>query len=858
MFPYKVSVVIPVYNKEKYISQCLDSLMNQTLSRDSFEILCINDGSTDRSADIIKKHISTAKNIKLFNQENKGVSSARNKGILQASGKYILFLDADDRISNNTLADIVTFFDEVENEVDLVTYNIFYENKGKLTKGKRGDHLKQNCVIDISREYDIAQTTMNICIKNNKKQLFDESLNIYEDQLFITSILQDKSKIGWCNTAKYIYNRDGSDTRILNYPLYSYTQLIYYYKNLLKIGSINSDMDCYCKTLILYNMSWRLKGDYLFPYHITDGKESFDEDMQYILNNIDNNLIVKTKWLLPEHKTYLLSLKQEKRVFPIIKNNAWWLCDTNGDLLEEKKIGLVIERERINGTTLQLIGFLKSSLFSFTDKPTLWMYVNKQKISVDLYESANSCFNTKIKTNIFWGFEIKHPIQPGDSITFKVCIDEKIFDINFWFRQWNNINSVTKNFIHFSSPVSVEYSNGRLLCHAYDDIRNKHINKLKALRKKSFGRYCLYILAKSVKKFSIWLYSDSINVFDNAYLQFKHDIKKKDGIWRFYIYSGDKEELRKYFSLWERFFCIKHKSLFHRILFIASHKILTSYGGTTPFIPYTKAFAIYNDIINFETIYLQHGVMHADCAYLYAKDRSPFIDRIIASTHFETKYFKEVLHFKQNDIIPSCMPRFSTLKVSEPEKRNTVLFAPSWRLYLVRRAKDGFKWEATDSFTESDFYKETAAFLTDPALPSLLRRNNIRLDIKLHPNFYMYKELLRPKSDLIEMKDQVSPGDYSCLITDFSSFQFDFIYLEIPVIYFIPDAIQIQSGLHSYRKLIHPPQDTGPVTHTATELLAALERTLSNPSASKAPDLFLPHKKDICENIYQHVMRLEK
>lgn len=54
MFPYKVSVVIPVYNKEKYISQCLDSLMNQTLSRDSFEILCINDGSTDRSADIIK------------------------------------------------------------------------------------------------------------------------------------------------------------------------------------------------------------------------------------------------------------------------------------------------------------------------------------------------------------------------------------------------------------------------------------------------------------------------------------------------------------------------------------------------------------------------------------------------------------------------------------------------------------------------------------------------------------------------------------------------------------------------------------------------------------------------------------
>ena len=90
----KVSVVIPVYNAEKYLCECLDSAAGQTL-RD-VEILCIDDGSTDNSAAVVAQYIKKDPRIRLIRQENSGSGAARNRGIRTARGEYIAFLDADD------------------------------------------------------------------------------------------------------------------------------------------------------------------------------------------------------------------------------------------------------------------------------------------------------------------------------------------------------------------------------------------------------------------------------------------------------------------------------------------------------------------------------------------------------------------------------------------------------------------------------------------------------------------------------------------------------------------------------------------------------------------------------------------
>lgn len=97
----KVSVIIPVYNVEKYLSQCLDSLVNQTLS--DIEIICIDDGSSDKSFEILQEYANKDSRIKIFKQENQGAAVARNNGLDKATGDYLYFMDSDDYIKLDCL-----------------------------------------------------------------------------------------------------------------------------------------------------------------------------------------------------------------------------------------------------------------------------------------------------------------------------------------------------------------------------------------------------------------------------------------------------------------------------------------------------------------------------------------------------------------------------------------------------------------------------------------------------------------------------------------------------------------------------------------------------------------------------------
>ena len=122
-----ISVIIPVYNNEKYIVRCLDSLIAQTYS--DFETLVINDGSKDKSGEIIRSYAERDKRFRYFEQENQGVSVARNKGLDNAKGEYILFLDGDDWLDSDVLERLLAAMEK--NNLDCVSYNFrnIYEDR---------------------------------------------------------------------------------------------------------------------------------------------------------------------------------------------------------------------------------------------------------------------------------------------------------------------------------------------------------------------------------------------------------------------------------------------------------------------------------------------------------------------------------------------------------------------------------------------------------------------------------------------------------------------------------------------------------------------------------------------------------
>ena len=101
-----LSIIIPVYNTEKYLEECLKSLLRQNLKPEEYEIICINDGSTDKSLVILNRYSQKYSNIKVINTENGGVSRARNLGLAHAIGEYVWFVDSDDFIAVNILAEL--------------------------------------------------------------------------------------------------------------------------------------------------------------------------------------------------------------------------------------------------------------------------------------------------------------------------------------------------------------------------------------------------------------------------------------------------------------------------------------------------------------------------------------------------------------------------------------------------------------------------------------------------------------------------------------------------------------------------------------------------------------------------------
>ena len=122
----KFSVIVPVYNAEKYLERCIKSIVNQTYK--GFEVIVINDGSTDNSLTLLQELGEKDERINLINRKNKGVSSARNEGIQKARGEYILFVDADDYIDKKLLENL----DQYAVNTGLIVYN--FRDNGRVNK----------------------------------------------------------------------------------------------------------------------------------------------------------------------------------------------------------------------------------------------------------------------------------------------------------------------------------------------------------------------------------------------------------------------------------------------------------------------------------------------------------------------------------------------------------------------------------------------------------------------------------------------------------------------------------------------------------------------------------------------------
>ena len=255
----KFSIVIPVYNAQKYIKKCISSLMNQTYN--DFEIICINDGSTDGSEELLLQLQNEHPQVKIFTQANSGVSSARNRGIIEASGSYILFLDADDYIRNNALSLLNKTINKIV-DADIIQFQHInlVNNSIKILSDKYISKVPYRFLENVEKSFPVNDYIFcwdrvykrDFLLKNNIE--FPLKQKFAEDYLFVVQCYKNNPLI--CTLDNYLYCHviNSDSTCKTNSVLQMFNSICNINLYLKKELSFNNQVYIYSLNCIFYNI----------------------------------------------------------------------------------------------------------------------------------------------------------------------------------------------------------------------------------------------------------------------------------------------------------------------------------------------------------------------------------------------------------------------------------------------------------------------------------------------------------------------------------------------------------------------------------------------------------------------------
>ena len=232
-----LSIIIPCYNVERYVEKCIHSIENQDINHLDYEVLIYNDGSIDNTLTVIERTASMYDNIKVNSHPNKGLSGTRNRGINDAIGDYIWFVDSDDWLEENCFADIIK---HLNNKVDVLSFSGFIPEGGRVEESSfYCDNVNDKQKLFIHNFADAAQFYIfrrDFLLCNNL--IFKEGIK-HEDTLFTPVVLTKAKSVAFYRKPVYHFlQREGSITMIADikriYDLWDNMKILYEYSRTIQ------------------------------------------------------------------------------------------------------------------------------------------------------------------------------------------------------------------------------------------------------------------------------------------------------------------------------------------------------------------------------------------------------------------------------------------------------------------------------------------------------------------------------------------------------------------------------------------------------------------------------------------------
>ncbi len=251
-----LSIIVPVYNVEKYLEKCISSLVNQTLSKSDYEIIIVNDGSPDNSQSIIERFAKQYTNIVPLIKENGGLSDARNYGIDRAKGDYIAFVDSDDYVDSRMFETMLKKAKEQDFDIVVCDFKEIYDNH--VVQGS--SRVKQDLVTaeDVRQAMlDFYPSAWNKIYKRSFFSVVQFKKNVwFEDVEFLYRLFPHVRSVGVVKEAFYFYvQREGSISKVTDprifHCVYNWNGIVEYYINNGYMEAYRSELE-YCYVRYLY------------------------------------------------------------------------------------------------------------------------------------------------------------------------------------------------------------------------------------------------------------------------------------------------------------------------------------------------------------------------------------------------------------------------------------------------------------------------------------------------------------------------------------------------------------------------------------------------------------------------------
>lgn len=888
------SVVIACYNTGKYLDECINSIIGQSFSFGSnIQLILVDDGSTDNTQEICERYVNLyPDNILYLHQENQGQGAARNLGLKYVKGKYVNFLDSDDKFSGNTFYSVYEFFEKHYNEIDFVSVPMFFFDKYE------GQHplnykFEENKVINLMEYWDYPQLSASSAFF--KRELFNdyqfpESLVNSEDTLMINKMLLDNPYYGVVNQAIYWYRKRSDESSTIDSTSsqkeFYINRLNNYFKKLIELSvEKHGEVIKFIQYLIVYDIQWIFRVGNIQKILTNEEIKEAYISIQDILSCLDDEVILSLKNDSVNISHHMLATKYAdvnvdlNGVVTYVNIHSKFNGEFAGtysenvlvDRLDKHKLWLdIIEIKR---DTLFISGFLMS--FFADEDITIEISKTIEKTNqTEIYKSKRVYYQNSSKNFLGctlesqYNFDAEIPLNPNENSIIKIytkfiggnATENSVWQLPIDFSNHARLSMLSNYSINKNHFLKFENNQFYISKYNYFKMIKSEIPIFLRVLKRKEAYYTsilafrtLYLLLYPFyKNKRIWLFMDRReNADDNAEHLYKYAINQNDGIKKYFTVLESSDDFKRLENIKN---LIPFYSIKQRLLYLFAEKIISSHPDENILNPFfDKNETSYAGLINSEKVFLQHGVTKDNVSsWLHKYDKN--LSLIATVSDAEKESFLDYGYNYSEDIIQVLgFPRFDNLPKKDQLSKQIVIM-PSWREDLHEMTRNYIK--------ESEYFKHINSLINSEKLIEICKKYDYRIVFKPHPLVYEFIELFDQNNYVSIDNDSTYQELFrnsDLLITDFSSVAFDFSYMKKPIIYYqYAKDYNFEEGYFKYDTM-----GFGEVIEKEEKLLQLIEDYLKNDCEMKdiykhRVDTFYKYNdKNNCRRVYDAISNLK-